>query len=58
MARNKLRARREDIINNVSREERTWRVFEKDLPINAEAKAEPKPKAKKKAKKTTKSKKK
>ena len=54
MPRNKLRARREDITNNVSREERTWRVFEKDLPANTEVK----PKAKKKAKKTTKSKKK
>ena len=31
MARNKLRARREDVTNNRSREERTWRNFEKDL---------------------------
>ena len=55
MARNKLRARREDITNNMSREERTWRVFEKDstAEVKAEAKpkAEPKPKAKKKSKK-------
>ena len=55
MARNKLRARREDIIQNKSREERTWRVFDK---VEEDDKsASPKPKAKPKAKPKTKKKK-
>jgi len=58
MARNKLRARREEITSNISREERNWRMFDKDLDTASQKKAdtESKPKAKKKSKKQSKKK--
>jgi len=48
MARNKLRARREDIVGNVPRGERGWRGL--DSPSTAQKKVEAKSKAKPKAK--------